>query len=50
MLFRKEFNVQTGEEAVYEQIAYRNSDGDVLVLDAGDPVPGGYDRFEPSPQ
>lgn len=46
-LERKEHNVSTGESETIEMIAYRNDDGDVIVLDAIDPTPVGYVAFDP---
>ena len=47
MLTRVEFNVSTGEKIEIEQIAYRNDEGDVIVLDAIDPTPDGFEEFTP---
>lgn len=49
MLIRKEINVANGETLEIEQYAYKNADGDVLVLDAGESVPDGYEKFTPEP-
>ena len=48
MLFRTEFDVQSHESTVVEQSAYKNEDGDVMVIDAGDPVPDGFHKFTPT--
>lgn len=47
MLFRRIYDVQTGESQQIDQTAYRNSDGDILVLDAIEPTPEGYEAFDP---
>ena len=44
-LFRREHDVITGETTIVDQSAYRNSDGDVIVLDSIDPAPDGYDEL-----
>lgn len=48
MSFRTETDVLTGEEARFEQIAYRNADNQRLVLDVGDKPPAGFYAFDPS--
>jgi len=49
MLTRREKNVTTGESVEIDQIAYRNKDGEVLVLDAIDPTPDGYSLIDGPP-
>lgn len=46
-LFRVEFDLQEGTRTEIAQLAYRNSDGHVLVLDAGAAPPDGYAPFDP---
>lgn len=47
MLMRVEYDVISGERVEIDVIAYRNDAGDVLVLDAIDPTPEGYEAFDP---
>ena len=47
-LVRYEQDVVTGERQEIEQLAYRNDDGDVIVLDDIEPTPKGYEVFDPS--
>lgn len=37
----------TGDITKVDQIAYKNENGDVLVLDAIDPTPEWYKSFDP---
>lgn len=46
-LVRYEQNVTTGDASVVDQIAYKNKEGGILVLDAIDPTPEGYEEFDP---
>lgn len=46
-LSRLEFNVYTLESLEIEQVAYRNIDGDVLVLDRGEKPIDGFIQFDP---
>lgn len=48
-LFRVEFNVSTQERIEIAQKAYRLGD-DVVVLDADQPAPAGYEEFDTTPQ
>lgn len=48
-LFRVEINQQTGERVEVAQKAYRNADGETLVLDVSLLVPDGYAEFTPGP-
>lgn len=45
-LFRIELNVTTGVVVEIDQAAYRNGEGDVIVLDASSPAPEGYSAFD----
>lgn len=47
-LFRIEMNVTTGVRVEIDQTAYRNGEGEVIVLDAGSSAPEGYSAFDPS--
>lgn len=47
-LSRIEYNVSTHELIVIAQVAYRNSDLEVLVLDVGELAPNGYEAFDPT--
>jgi len=47
MLQRFEVNVRTGVRTVIDQKAYKNSDDEVVVLDAGEKVPKGFTEFDP---
>lgn len=47
MIYRHEYSIQTGETLSIEQIAYRNKNGEVLVLDAIEPTPDGFEPFDP---
>lgn len=46
-LSRREFNIETGETTEIQQFACRDSAGNVLVLDVGQPLPEGYEEFTP---
>lgn len=47
-LFRVEVNVESGVRADIYQIPYKNSDGEVLVLDAELSPPAGFTEFDPT--
>lgn len=46
-LTRIECDVLSGESEVIDQTAYRNEEGEVVVLDAIEPTPEGYEPFDP---
>jgi hypothetical protein len=45
---RHEQNVTTGLCEEIDQVAYKNIDMDVLVLDASEDAPDGYHQFDPN--
>lgn len=47
MIYRHEYNIQTGDSSSIEQLAYRDEGGSVIVLDAIDPAPEGFEPFDP---
>lgn len=46
-LSRFEIDTATGSRIEIQQVAYRNENGDALVLDVGVPPPDGYEQFTP---
>lgn len=44
---RIEVNVKTGRRLVIPQKAYINEDGDVVALDASEPIPEGFKEYIP---
>lgn len=48
MIFRREFDVVTKETVVVDQLAYKNKDGVIVVLDAIEPTPDGFEVFDPN--
>ncbi|QZA71261.1 hypothetical protein AH02_16 [Pseudomonas phage AH02] len=45
-IFRVEWNVSTRERLEIEQVIYKNSDGDIIVLDEGEAQPEGFEVFQ----
>lgn len=47
MIFRIEADVNSGVSVQIEQKAYKNDNGDVLVIDASEVAPEGFIEFDP---
>lgn len=47
-MHRIEVDLGTGERLEILQTAYRNAEGDVLVRDATESAPSGYEEFDPA--
>lgn len=50
VLFRTEYNVQTGTTVMIAQSAYASQDGDIIVLDGGVVPPEGYTEIMELPE
>ena len=46
-MHRVEVDIRTGEQIEIAQVAYRNEQGDTLVLDKAQEPPSGFTAFDP---
>lgn len=47
-MHRVEIDLKTGERFEIKQKAYRDVEGNILVLDASEKAPSGYSEFDPT--
>lgn len=50
MIKRSEFDVSQGMLVLIDQKIYRNAEGDVIILDADESPPNGFDEFDQGAQ